>query len=269
MEEEEMKEKVEVGSKSTISRRQFLKDAGLVVGGATVGSMAILSACGETKTITNTSTVTNTSTITSTVGAGSTVTVTSPPTTVSVNRYICPLDNQEFATLAELKAHLEANHLGAEATNITTLTVNGDTYGFVDLKPYTSLLHVLREKLGLFGAKEGCNMGECGSCTVLMNGKPVNSCLVLAIEADGASIETIEGLSDGITLSPVQQIFYDKDALQCGYCAPGIIMSATALKKAKANPTLDEVREALSGHICTCGNLSTYMAALLDLRKGG
>ena len=260
-----MKEKVEVGSKSTISRREFLKDAGLVVGGATVGSMAILSACGETKTVTKT--VTSTSTLTSTVGAGSTVTVTSPPTTVSVNKYICPLDNQEFATLDALKTHLEANHVGAEAT---TLTVNGYTYGFVGLKPYTSLLHVLREKLGLFGTKSGCDMGECGACTVLMNGKPVYSCLVLAIEADGASVETVEGLSaDGKTLSPVQQIFYDKDALQCGFCAPGFIMAATALKRGKPNPTLEEVKEALSGHQCTCGNTNTYMAALLNLRQGG
>jgi len=247
-----------------VSRRQFLKGAGIVIGGTAMGSVFLLSSCGDgeevTKTVTKTTTAPGQTVTTTAAGQTATTTVG------AVTRYICPFDNQEFDTLAALKAHLEANHVGADAANITTLTVNGDTYAFVDLKPYTSLLYVLREKLALFGAKNGCNMGECGGCTVLMDGKTVNSCLVMAVEADGASIETVEGLSDGITLSTVQQIFYDKDALQCGYCAPGIIMSATALKRAKANPTLDEVREALSGHTCTCGNLNTYMAALLDLR---
>ncbi|MFA5450619.1 MAG: (2Fe-2S)-binding protein [Dehalococcoidales bacterium] len=228
--------------KSQLSRRQFLKGASLVVGGTAMGSVFLLSACN---------------------GGETTKTVTKTTTTTA---YVCPYDNQEFDTLAALKAHLDTVHVGAEAANITTLTVNGDAYAFVDLKPYSSLLYVLREKLGLFGAKNGCNMGECGACTVLLNGKAVNSCLVLAIEADGSTVETVEGLSDGITLSTVQQIFYDKDALQCGFCAPGIIMSATALKREKANPTLDDVRAALSGHQCTCGNIGNYVSALLGLR---
>lgn len=249
-----------------VSRRKFLKGAGIVIGGTAMGSVFLLSSCGDggevTKTVTKTTTTPG-QTVTTTAG-GTTQTVTT--TAGAVTKYICPFDNQEFDTLAALKAHLEANHVGADAANITTLTVNGDSYAFVDLKPYSSLLYVLREKLALFGTKNGCNMGECGGCTVLMNGKPVNACLVLVVEADGASIETVEGLSDGINLSSVQQIFYDKDALQCGYCAPGIIMSATALKREKANPTLNEVREALSGHTCTCGNLNNYMAALLNSR---
>ncbi|MBN1368730.1 MAG: (2Fe-2S)-binding protein [Dehalococcoidaceae bacterium] len=259
-----MPEKEQLTPSNPVSRRQFLKGAGIVIGGTAMGSVFLLSSCGDggevTKTVTKTTTAPGQTVTTTAAGQTATTTVG------AVTKYICPFDNQEFDTLAALKAHLEANHVGADAANITTLTVNGDTYAFVDLKPYTSLLYLLREKLALFGAKNGCNMGECGGCTVLMDGKPVNSCLVLAVEADGASIETVEGLSDGITLSTVQQIFYDEDALQCGYCAPGIIMSATALKREKANPTLDEVREALSGHMCTCGNLNTYMAALLNLR---
>jgi len=260
-----MPETEQLTPSNTVSRRQFLKGAGIVIGGTAMGSVFLLSSCGDggetiTKTVTTTTTAPGQTVTTTAAGQTATTTVG------AVTKYICPFDNLEFDTLAALKAHLEANHIGTEAANITTLTVNGDSFAFVDLKPYSSLLYVLREKLGLFGAKNGCNMGECGGCTVLLNGKAVNSCLVLAVEADGASIETVEGLSDGITLSTVQQIFYDKDALQCGYCAPGIIMSATALKREKSNPTLDEVREALSGHMCTCGNLNNYMAALLNLR---
>ena len=232
-----------------LSRRQFLKDAGLVVGGATIGSMAILSACGDTKTVTETRT--NTVTSTSTVGAGSTVTVTSPPATVSVNKYICPLDNQEFASLEALNAHFTAAHPEASLPAFVTLNVNEVDYRLV-VRDHYSLAWTLREQLGLFGTKLGCDMGQCGSCTVLADGVPIYACLMLACEAEGMKITTIEGLSDGITLSPLQQKFFDNEAVQCGYCTSGFVMAAQGLLNVKAKPTEDEVRLALSGHLCMC-----------------
>jgi carbon-monoxide dehydrogenase small subunit len=107
--------------------------------------------------------------------------------------------------------------------------------------------------------------GECGTCTVIMNGKSVYACTILAIEADGAEITTVEGLSDGQNFNGMQKAILDADSLQCGYCAPGFIMSAQALLNKNANPTRDEVREALSGHICTCGNINQYIDAALSV----
>lgn len=261
MTEEEKKESGE------ITRREFIKDAGFVVGGAVIGA-GITYPLVPREAVETIEVEVPGPTVTVEV-PGPTVTVEVPGPTVTVSKFICPIDNQEFNTLAELKAHFAAAHPEEEAIpGLITLNVNGENYP-VQVKPYSSLLNVLREKLGLPGTKDGCNMGECGTCTVLMNGKPVYACMVLAIEADGASIETVEGLSDGITLSPVQQKIYDNDAMQCGYCAPGLIMAATALMREKASPTLDEVREALSGHQCTCGNINVFMAALLGLRIGG
>lgn len=260
-----MPETEKLTDKLEFSRRQFLKGTGIVIGGTAIGSAFLLSSCtggnGETtKTVTKTAAGT---TATATV----TQTQTTTTTVAGVTKYVDPFTGQEFDTLAALKAHLEATMGAAPGVdNVTLMTVNGDAYGFVNLKGYNSLLYVLREKLGLFGTKNGCDMGECGACTVLINGKPALSCLSLALDLDGATIETVEGLWDGITLNPVQQIFYDKDALQCGYCAPGVIMSATALKREKASPTLAEIQEALSGHMCTCGNMGMYTTTLAGLR---
>lgn len=231
--EKEKKEKITGTPKSgSISRREFLKDAGLIVGGATVGSMTLLSACagGETATATVTQTATKTVTQTVTQG-GSTVTVT-PPTT------------------------------GAE---VISFTVNNVKYYFTDLKPSWSLGYVLREKLGLIGTKLACNRGECGACTVIMNGKAVYSCVLLAVECEGATIETVEGLGDAINLTGIQKAIYDTDALQCGYCAPGFLMASKALLAVKPKPTMAEVKEALSGHLCTCGNTKFYIDAVLKV----
>lgn len=225
-----------------VSRREFLKDAGLVVGGAAIGSTVLLAACG---------------------GEGETATVTKTVTT-SVSKFFCPVDGLEFGTLAELQAHFEAEHGGA-IPGLITLNVNGKDYQITGVKSNWSLAWVLREKLGLPGTKTGCNRGDCGSCTVVMNGKAVYSCLVLAVEAEGANIVTIEGLSDDITFTGIQKAIYDEDSLQCGYCAPGFIMASHALLTAKPNPTLNEVREALSGHICTCGNTKMYVDAVLKV----
>ena len=116
----------------------------------------------------------------------------------------------------------------------------------------TTLLRFLRDTLDLTGTKEGCNEGECGSCMVLLDGRPVNSCLVLAVEADGARVTTIEGLSSDGVLHPIQQAFLEHTSIQCGFCTPGMVVTAVALLKANPDPSEDEIRKALAGNLCRC-----------------
>jgi carbon-monoxide dehydrogenase small subunit len=131
------------------------------------------------------------------------------------------------------------------------LKVNGELFR-VKVETRRTLLEVLRETLGLTGTKEMCNKGDCGGCTVLIDGKPVLSCLTLAIEAQGKDILTIEGLAKGYELHPIQQAFVDHGAIQCGYCSPGFIMSAKALLDRNPHPTEDEIKEGISNNICRC-----------------
>ena len=131
------------------------------------------------------------------------------------------------------------------------LTVNGKSHELT-IKPWRTLLEVLREELKLTGTKEGCGLGECGACTVIMNGKAVNSCLVLASEADGKDILTIEGLADGDKLHPIQEAFVTHGGMQCGFCTSGMILSAKALLEKNPDPTEEEVREGISGNFCRC-----------------
>lgn len=131
------------------------------------------------------------------------------------------------------------------------MTVNGSEVT-IEIEAGELLVDVLRDRLGLIGTKIGCNEGECGACTVIMDGKPVLSCLVPALRAQGREITTIEGLSDGDTLHPLQQAFVDHGAVQCGYCIPGFIMSAKALLDANPHPNRDEIKEAIAGNLCRC-----------------
>jgi carbon-monoxide dehydrogenase small subunit len=123
---------------------------------------------------------------------------------------------------------------------------------------------VLREELALTGTKEGCGSGECGACTVLLDGRPVNSCLVLAVEADGREVRTIEGEAKAGALSPLQQAFVDMGAIQCGFCTPGMVMSARALLMRKSDPTEDEVKEAICGNLCRCTGYRPIVEAVLE-----
>jgi xanthine dehydrogenase YagT iron-sulfur-binding subunit len=146
----------------------------------------------------------------------------------------------------------EAAAVEAPPGSRVTLTVNGRQHT-VTVDNRTSLLDLLREHLGLTGSKKGCNAGACGACTVLVDGRRVNSCLTLAIRLDGAEITTIEGLADGDELHPLQQAFIDQDAFQCGYCTPGQIMSGVGCIQEGHTGSEDEIREWMSGNICRCG----------------
>ncbi|HZA21556.1 MAG TPA: (2Fe-2S)-binding protein [Dehalococcoidia bacterium] len=142
------------------------------------------------------------------------------------------------------------------------LTINGEPRQLY-AEPYYSLLDTLRDEAHLTGTKKGCDEGDCGACTVLLNGKPVTSCLVLAHSAHDAEITTIEGLASGEKLHPVQQAFVDHGGLQCGFCIPGLIMAATGLLNENVNPTKEEVRLAIGGNLCRCTGYSKVVEAIL------
>jgi carbon-monoxide dehydrogenase small subunit len=131
------------------------------------------------------------------------------------------------------------------------LKVNGEVEQ-VDVPSHMTLLQMLREKLALTGTKNGCSAGECGACTVMMNGEPINSCMVLAVECEGADIVTVEGLAHDGVLDPVQQTIIEHGGVQCGFCTPGMLISARALLNRNPDPDEDEVREALVGNLCRC-----------------
>ncbi len=132
-----------------------------------------------------------------------------------------------------------------------TVTVNGTSYER-DVEPRKLLIHFLRDDLDLTGSHIGCDTGNCGACSVIVNGTLVKSCMMLAVQADGAKVETVEGLSEGDELTKLQQSFSDHHALQCGYCTPGMLMSATALLRESPSPSDEEIRKALQGNICRC-----------------
>jgi carbon-monoxide dehydrogenase small subunit len=133
----------------------------------------------------------------------------------------------------------------------TTLTVNGVAYP-VELEPGTSLLAAVRDAIGLTGSKEGCDDSECGACMMLLDGKPVNSCSYLALQAEGSEVTTVEGLSSGAELSPLQAAFLEHGGVQCGFCTPGILISSRALLDRNPNPGEEEIKEALVGNLCRC-----------------
>ena len=145
-------------------------------------------------------------------------------------------------------------------THVTT-TINGETVEFL-CQPRQSLLEILRDELSLTGCKEGCNNGNCGACTIVLNGLPVDSCLVLAVEAEGASIETVEGIAQQRHLHPVQQCFLEGAALQCGICTPGFIVTAKALLDKNPQPTEEEIRFGLAGNLCRCTGYDKIVRAV-------
>ncbi|KAF2510559.1 (2Fe-2S)-binding protein [Flavobacterium foetidum] len=156
----------------------------------------------------------------------------------------------------------------AKNTQTTTLHINGYTH-VLSIEPWISLLDILREHLQLTGTKKGCDHGQCGACTVLVNGKRILSCLALGVMKDGAQITTIEGISNGTELHPVQKAFIEHDAFQCGYCTPGQICSAIGMLNENKAETREEVQELMSGNLCRCGANKGIIDAVMAVKEGG
>src|SRR5436305_7070615 len=166
------------------------------------------------------------------------------------------------------RAAKEAAHTRPVPEKLTvTLTINGRETQ-LSVAPWTTLLDALRDRLGLTGTKKGCDHGQCGACTVLVDGRRINSCMALAVMKDGAQVTTIEGLATNGALHALQQAFIDHDAFQCGYCTPGQICSAAGLIAEGKAKTADEIRELMSGNICRCGAYVNIVAAILQVMNG-
>ena len=153
-------------------------------------------------------------------------------------------------------------------THTISLIING-TEEQLQVPSNMTLLHALRDKLGFTGTKNGCEAGECGACTVLVDGEPMNSCLVLAVELNGREITTVEGLAENGKLTPLQQAFADLNAVQCGYCTPGMLMSATALLRRNPHPSEVDIQEALVGNLCRCTGYQRIIDAVLKASRNG
>ena len=146
-------------------------------------------------------------------------------------------------------------------TQHVTLTVNGDARE-ADVEPRLLLVHLIRDVFGLTGTHIGCDTSNCGACTIHVNGESAKSCTMLAVQADGADIKTIEGMADGATLHPLQQAFWDQHGLQCGFCTPGMMMAAVALLERNQRPSEPEIREAISGNLCRCTGYVNIVKAI-------
>ena len=177
-------------------------------------------------------------------------------TTMGVGTAAVAVSGKRAAQAAEEEAVIKAG----EMTRVS-LNINGRRHRLM-VEPRWSLLFVLRERLGLAGTKAGCERGECGACTVLINDVPRYACLTLAIEAEGAKVTTVEGLMKGEELGAVQQAFLEEDAFQCGYCTPGQIMTAEGLLRANPTPAVDEIRRGMSGNLCRCGAYANIVASV-------
>ena len=190
----------------------------------------------------------------------------------TTDSYLCPYCSVRFDTFNSLKAHVIAEHSTEPlplSEGIIQLTINKQAYQLY-VEPEWMLYQVIHDRLGLTGTKMFCDRGACGSCTVILDGRPVLSCMTLAIECNGKTIETIEGIS--ADHHPLIDAYIKHHALQCGYCTPGFIVSAKALLDHNANPTEDEIIEALAGNLCRCGTYPQHPKAVLEaaqvLREG-
>jgi aerobic-type carbon monoxide dehydrogenase small subunit (CoxS/CutS family) len=209
----------------------------------------------------------------STIGAGFAVTGTKGffpgteaapfPEQTYQNIYKCPIDGKDFETFADLKKHFKEAHPEAELPVMVKLNVNGKDYD-VQIEPHWTLQHALQYRLGLTGAKTKCYRGVCGSCTVIMDGRAVLSCITLAIECEGKSIETVEGIAENPQWEPLIESYCKWEAMQCGYCTPGFVVTAKHLLDKNPKPTEDEIKQALAGNVCSCGTYSQHPIAILE-----
>jgi aerobic-type carbon monoxide dehydrogenase small subunit (CoxS/CutS family) len=230
---------------SGLNRRSFLRNAGIAVAGGAVGAGLTL-------------------TTESAAAAASAV-----PSTLTSFR--CPIDAKDFTTFEALQAHFKEAHPNAVIPAITKLKVNGKEYDLV-IEPHWTLQRTLQFKLGLTGAKQMCDRGACGSCTVIIDGRTVLSCMTLAVECEGKDIQTVEGIAADKKWAPLIQSYCKWDAMQCGYCTPGFVVSAKALLEKNPNPTEDDCKQALAGNICCCGTYPRHPTAIMEAAqsiKGG
>jgi aerobic-type carbon monoxide dehydrogenase small subunit (CoxS/CutS family) len=226
---------------SGLNRRNFLKSAGVVVAGGTLGAGMTL-APGLAAT-------------------GAAAAAGAVPATITVFR--CPIDGLEFNTFADLKSHFAEAHPGAVVPVTTKLNVNGKDYEVL-IEPHWTLQRTLQYKLGLTGAKQMCNRGACGSCTVIIDGRAVLSCTTLAVECEGKSIQTVEGIAADPKWKPLIDAYCKWDAMQCGYCTPGMLVSSKNLLDKNLNPTEEECKQALAGNICCCGTYPRHPTAIME-----
>ena len=231
---------------SGINRRNFLKSAGVVVAGGTLGAGL-------------------------TFPAEKTAAAAAEPAPATLTVFRCPIDSKEFNTFAALKSHFAAAHPTAVTPVTTKLKVNGKDYEVL-IEPHWTLQRTLQFRLGLTGAKQMCDRGVCGSCTVIIDGRAVLSCTTLAVEAEGRSIQTVEGIAADPKWRPLIQSYCKWDAMQCGYCTPGFVVSAKALLEKNPNPSENDCKQALAGNICCCGTYPRHPTAIMEaaqVMKGG
>ena len=182
---------------------------------------------------------------------------------LKVEEFRCPLCNRVFAGHDDLRRHYESEHPAANVPVTVTLNLNGRKCEAL-IEPHWTLQRTLQFRLGLTGAKHMCDKGVCGSCTVIMDGRAVLACTTLAIECEGKSIQTIEGIAADPKWKPLIDAYCRWDAMQCGYCTPGFLVSAKALLDKNPNPTEQECKEALAGNICICGTYPRHSTAILE-----
>ncbi len=181
-----------------------------------------------------------------------------------LNKYLCPYCNTKFEAFEDLKDHALIAHTGEPAPlpeGMIRLTLNGDEYQ-IQVQPEWTLNYLIHDKLGLTSPKMFCDRGACGSCTVIMNGRPILSCMTLAIECNGNTIETAEGIAD--SGHPLVETYVKHHCMQCGYCTPGFITTAKALLDKNPDPKEEEIREALGGNLCRCGTYPQHPKAIME-----
>ena len=233
---------------TNIDRRDFLKNAGFIITGSALGATGMTLRPEF---------------------AQAAEAIEAIPTTIT--QFRCPICGKDFAGFAELKQHFASEHPDAVVPVTTKLNVNGkDCEVLID--PHWTLQRTLQFRLGLTGAKQMCDRGACGSCTVIIDGRAVLSCMTLAVECEGKPIQTVEGIAADPKWRPLIDAYCKWDAMQCGYCTPGMLVSAKALLDKNPSPTEEECRQALAGNICCCGTYPRHPTAIMEAApaiKGG
>jgi aerobic-type carbon monoxide dehydrogenase small subunit (CoxS/CutS family) len=224
---------------SGLNRRNFLKNAGVAVAGGALATGL---------------------TITPDKAVAAAAEAATPST---ITNFRCPICAKDFNTYGQLQSHFKEAHPGHVLPIVTKLKVNGKDHEVL-IEPHWTLQRTLQFKLGLTGAKQMCDRGVCGSCSVIIDGRAVLSCTTLAVECEGKSIETVEGIAASAKWKALIDSYCKWDAMQCGYCTPGFVVSAKALLDKNPNPTEDQCKQALAGNICCCGTYPRHPTAIME-----